>query len=73
MKKLFLLLSIVSIGVTAYFSYEAPVNTADEKKTINTLLDNWHAAAAKGDYNGYFGKIAEDGRYIGTDATEKLG
>jgi ketosteroid isomerase-like protein len=70
MKKLFLLLSIVSIGVTAYFSYEAPVNTADEKKTINTLLDNWHAAAAKGDYNGYFGKIAEDGRYIGTDATE---
>ena len=70
MKKLFLLLSILSIGTTAYFSYEAPVNTTDEKKVLNTLLDNWHAAAAKGDYNGYFGKIAEDGRYIGTDATE---
>lgn len=70
MKKLFLLLSIVSIGTTAFFTNEVPVNTADEKKNINTLLDNWHAAAAKGDYNGYFGKIAEDGRYIGTDATE---
>lgn len=45
-------------------------NTNDEKKAVNGLLDNWHAAAAKADYNGYFGKIAEDGRYIGTDATE---
>lgn len=70
MKKIFFFLSILSIGTTAYFSYEAPVTTADEKKVINELLDNWHAAAAKGDYNGYFGKIAEDGRYIGTDATE---
>lgn len=70
MKKLFLFLSIVSIGTTAYFAYKAPVNTADEKKNINILLDDWHAAAAKGDYQDYFGKIAEDGRYIGTDATE---
>jgi len=48
----------------------ATVSIADETKIINMLLDNWHTAAAKGDHNGYFGKIAEGGRYLGTDATE---
>lgn len=41
-----------------------------DKKTINIFLNDWHSAAAKADYNGYFGKIAADGRYIGTDAAE---
>lgn len=71
MKKLYLFLSVVSIAATTLVINREPVvNQADEKKIINTLLDGWHAAAAKGDYNGYFGKIAEDGIYIGTDATE---
>lgn len=70
MKKLFLFVSILSLAGTVYLNTDASVNKKDETKTINTLLDNWHLAAAKGDYNGYFGKIAEDGIYIGTDATE---
>ena len=71
MKKLYLFLSVASIAATALlFNTETVVNTADEKKAINTLLDDWHVAAAKGDYNGYFGKIADDCIYIGTDATE---
>lgn len=70
MKKLFLFLSIISIGTTAYLTSEAPADSANEKKVINELLDKWHTAAANGDYNGYFGKIADDGIYIGTDATE---
>ena len=70
MKKLFLFISILSLVGTVYLNTDAAVNTKDETKTINTLLDNWHAAAANGDYNGYFGKIADDGIYIGTDATE---
>ncbi|KGO83187.1 hypothetical protein Q763_04035 [Flavobacterium beibuense F44-8] len=41
-----------------------------EKAVINQLLNDWHAAAAKADYNGYFDKIADDGIYIGTDAGE---
>jgi len=70
MKKLFLLISVLSVCTTAFVTYDAPVNFADEKKAIDTLLDNWHVAAANGDYSGYFGKIADEGRYIGTDAGE---
>ena len=71
MKKLALVCTLLSLSIsTNLFTKPGEINTAEETKTINTLLDNWHAAAAKGDYNGYFGKIAEDGIYIGTDATE---
>jgi hypothetical protein len=71
MKKLYFFLSVASItATTIFFNTEVTVNTADETKAINTLLDDWHVAAAKADHKGYFGKIAEDGIYIGTDATE---
>lgn len=63
----FSLLSLIAaIGLNSIQS-SAP---APDKKAISTLLDNWHAAAAKADHKGYFGKIEEDGHYIGTDATE---
>lgn len=71
MKKLLPYLLALSLAISTYlFIKPAEVHTIEETATINTLLDNWHTAAAKGDYNGYFGKIAEDGHYIGTDATE---
>lgn len=57
---------IAAIGFNSVPS-SAPV---PDKKAIAVLLDNWHAAASKADHKGYFGKIAEDGHYIGTDATE---
>ncbi|MFL9844172.1 nuclear transport factor 2 family protein [Flavobacterium rhizosphaerae] len=43
----------------------------NDTKAINTLLDNWHKAAANADFDMYFDAIAEDGYFIGTDATEK--
>lgn len=49
------------------------INTKDETAAITTLLNDWHAAAARADYAAYFGKIAEDGHYLGTDATENWG
>lgn len=71
MKKIALGCTILSLAISTWlFTKPTEVNTADETKAITTLLNNWHIAAAKGDYNGYFGKIAEDGIYIGTDATE---
>ena len=72
MKKLYLLISVLSLSATTafFFTKDTQVNTADETKAITTFLDSWHTAAAKADYNGYFGKIADDGIYIGTDATE---
>jgi ketosteroid isomerase-like protein len=38
---------------------------------INTLIDNWHLAAAKADGNTFFNSMASDCIYIGTDATER--
>lgn len=70
MKKLFLSLSIVSLAASLYLNIPATVNTADETKIINTLLDDWHAAAGRADYTAYFDKIADNGHYMGTDATE---
>ncbi|RWW99952.1 nuclear transport factor 2 family protein [Flavobacterium cerinum] len=71
MKKLYLCLSILTIVTTAFIvNKEKATDPKTEKKAITTLLNDWHLAAAKADYNGYFGKIAEDGIYIGTDATE---
>lgn len=72
MKKVYILLSVLSLSATTvlFINKETPVNTAEETKAINTFLDGWHVAAAKADYKGYFDKIADDGIYIGTDATE---
>jgi len=61
MKHLIIFL-LITVTVTA--------QKATDTKAINTLLDEWHTAAARADYNAYFDKIAEDGIYIGTDATE---
>lgn len=43
----------------------------DAKKKINAFLDQWHQDAANVDREAYFGKIDDDGIFIGTDATEK--
>lgn len=42
-----------------------------ELRDVNTFLDNWHLAAAKADAPAFFGAIADDGIYIGTDAGER--
>jgi hypothetical protein len=41
-----------------------------EKEEINVMLDAWHKAAADANQQVYFDGIAENGIYIGTDATE---
>lgn len=72
MKTLPQYLLIATTAISVYIAAK-PAEISDPKTetaAINTLLDNWHSDAAKGDYNGYFGKIAEDGHYLGTDATE---
>ena len=42
-----------------------------EESEINLMMDNWHAAAAVGDEDTFFGSMTEDGIYIGTDASER--
>lgn len=42
----------------------------DGPKELNELIDEWHKAASEADYATYFGILAEDGVFIGTDASE---
>ncbi|RDY60087.1 nuclear transport factor 2 family protein [Flagellimonas nanhaiensis] len=41
-----------------------------DKEEINLLLDSWHLAASNADFDAYFGKMTQDGVFLGTDATE---
>ncbi len=43
----------------------------DAEKEVNQLMDNWHLAAARADEDTFFGSMATNGIYIGTDATER--
>ena len=43
----------------------------DPVKDINTLMDAWHLAAAKGDEDTFFGSMTKEAIYIGTDKTER--
>ena len=38
---------------------------------INRVLDNYHNAAANGEWQSYFDLMSEDGVFIGTDARER--
>jgi ketosteroid isomerase-like protein len=44
---------------------------ADERKFIDAMLDGWHDAAAKADENRYFGAMAPEFVFLGTDPTER--
>jgi hypothetical protein len=39
--------------------------------SINKFLNEWHRAAAQANAEVFFNSMAEDGIYIGTDATER--
>ncbi len=41
-----------------------------ENEKIDTLLDQWHLAAANADFDGYFGLMSEEAVFLGTDASE---
>lgn len=65
MKVLFFsMMTFALIGFNAFADKES----AEEQ--INKTLDAWHKAAAEADFNNYFGMMAEDAIFIGTDPTE---
>lgn len=41
-----------------------------QESEIKAVLDRWHQAAAAADFEAYFDEMAQDGVFIGTDATE---
>lgn len=66
MKKTFVLFAVLFslIGL----SQNSKVDS--NKNTINTLLNDWHKAAADAKFETYFSYLSADAIYIGTDATE---
>jgi ketosteroid isomerase-like protein len=43
----------------------------DPRPTIDELLDSFHAAAARADETALLARFADDGVFLGTDATER--
>ncbi len=64
---LFKLLFVVSIVTVV----DATVFAQTETENINNLIDSWHKAAAEADAKIFFGTMAQDAIYIGTDSTER--
>ncbi|WP_421803807.1 nuclear transport factor 2 family protein [Flagellimonas sp.] len=64
MKKLnYLFIAFLMVSITM-FAQE------NEKEAINNVLDGWHKDAANADFESYFGRMTEDGVFLGTDAME---
>ena len=64
MKLIYIFLLAISVSAIA----QSP--DAKAKADISKVLDDWHKAAADGNFNGYFGAFSKDGIFIGTDASE---
>ena len=47
------------------------VETLTAHGQVTILLSLWHRAAAKGDFNGYFGRMTKNAVFLGTDKTER--
>jgi len=76
MKNNFFRIFILAILVfcNATWSHENNQKTnprIQDEKIINTILDDYHRAAAEADGKRYFNYMAEDSRFLGTDAKER--
>ena len=58
------------LNILLFFVLFITVNSGNEIKEINTLLTKWHHAAAVADAKTYFGYLADDAIFLGTDAKE---
>ena len=63
-----LLLSLAVLTLVSFDSFQS--NETDEKEQVNKTLNAWHKAAAEANAEAYFGIMAEDAIFIGTDPTE---
>lgn len=55
----------------AWFEFkDDDFNPDFEKVVVDSLLTDWHDAAAKADFTTYFGLMSEESIFMGTDETE---
>ena len=69
-KAAYLILTVLLIFSCTTSEKKTKINTKEEKKTLNSILNNWHKAAADANYENYFGALDSVSIYIGTDAAE---
>lgn len=69
---LFAFISVLSLSSCSKKSINKGDLPPDVQLQVNAgdFLDAWHDAAAQSDFDAYFDVIAENGVYVGTDATE---
>jgi len=69
MNKLFLLAKIVACAlVLSVWSFSS---FADDKASIENVLNSFHQAAADAEAKPYFALLSQDSVFLGTDATER--
>jgi hypothetical protein len=69
-----LLACSAALAACAPASATPPASAADRHRAeadVAHVLDDWHAAAARADEEGYFAQFADGGIFLGTDATER--
>lgn len=70
--KSFLLIAIVAMAGSFGHAASRPTQRpAQREVTVAHVLDDWHEAASVADEKRYFGHLAEDSIFMGTDATER--
>jgi len=52
-------------------SRRATSSGLDQTPAIAVVVNQWHEAAARSDFEGYFGRMTDDAVFLGTDATER--
>jgi hypothetical protein len=66
----FPVLSVV-LFVFASASCATPGGVTNDDAGVNQVLDAWHAAASRADEAAYFGALAPEAVFLGTDASER--
>ncbi len=62
---------LLCICLIACNSHTPPVDKEATSQELNTLMDNWHHAAAVADEEVFFGSLHDDAIYLGTDKSER--
>ncbi|WP_339659578.1 nuclear transport factor 2 family protein [uncultured Polaribacter sp.] len=67
---LLIIFSFILISCKIEFSSNSLHKQAKIKEEVNTILNDWHQAAAEANFENYFNRFDSISVYIGTDASE---
>jgi len=65
-----LLATPVGCGAASRGTTRASV-VSDQTPSIAIVINQWHEAAGRADFDAYFGRMSDDAVFLGTDATER--